>query len=1847
MRARLTLSVLGQSILLGILIVSWTSLADNGGISYPIVLAAPTSQAHFDYVVIVAMHNASAQRVYGNSALPYLNSLANTHGYATGYAAVWAKVGLPNYLALVGGSTFGATTNCYPTECPVSAESIVDRIERAGLTWKAWAEDYPVSKGCSTLPRNAEYSASHFPFVYFHNIINNSTRCNNLLQANSAIVASPGTETDDLFIKSLSSSSTAANFMWLTPNQCAAADHCSLSTTDTYLSKLVPSILNSNIFTTQKAALFVTFAEGEALVTSPTDYVSAIWAGPAAKTSFRSSSPYNHYSFLKTLETAWGLSSLTSNDGGASSMSEFFNLQAGFTYTPSAPAASRPVSFTGTGTGGSTPYTFAWTFGDGATGTGNPVSHTYASQASYSVKMKVTDSKGATVTITNTVDVLPTPPALTADFTTTPSSPEVGLSTSFTASQNGGTAPYMYSWVFGDGSPTASGSPVNHTYTAPGSYTVTLTVGDADGLSATASHTVSVAAGLAIVSVTGTPNPSEEGVPVSFSATTSGGAATKTFKWDFGDGPSTASGNPATHTYATSGTRTVTVTVTDGNGVTVTGTVSETVNARLVVTPTASTSQAVVDQTINFDSHIVGGVSPVSCNWTFGDGSIATGCTVTHTYSSAGNFTATVTATDAVGVTVTGSVSVPVTDVCSTSFTWNPSSPEGGQLATFTATTTSNCVPPVSFTWNFGDGNTGSGNPASNTYSNAGGTFTIMVTATDADGVTATNHSTLTVAPRLTVDFDASPSAPEGGQTVTFTATTTGGIGSKTCSWSFGDGGTANGCTATHTYTNTGGTFAVQVTATDGNVITAVASHNLLVAPRLSTTLQATPNPAAVGASVTLTVATAGGVSPFTCSSWNYGDGSTSTSTNCTKTHTYSTAGTFNATVTVTDSNSIKATGSVVVVVTLTCNVAFTYSPTSPEGGVPVTFTTTTVNCVSPVTFAWDFGDGTTGSGSSATHTYSDSGGTLRVALTAVDAEAYQSTSSQTITVATRLAVSFTASPSTPEGGQAMTFTASTTGGVGTKTCSWTFGDGSQAAGCSATHTYNNAGGTFTAVLNATDGNAVTASSSQTISVAVGLAVTFTVDPATPEGGQVVAFTATPTGGVGSASCSWIFGDGNTANTCAATHTYANTGGTFTVKVKATDDNAVTVTSSQGLRIASRLAVSFSLAPSAPEGGQTVTFQAVSTGGVGNVTYSWSFGDGFNGTSNPANNTYATAGGTFTVIVSATDGNAVTAVFSKSVLIAPRLMVSFTTGPTAPEGGQTVTFAATTTGGVGTAICSWNFGDGTTATGCTGAHVYTNTGGTFTVNVNATDSNAITATSSLSLNIAPRLSSADFARSPLSPEVGLVVTFTGGQTAGVGPFAYSWNFGDGSSTATGSPVNHTYTASGSYTVALTVADGNGVTATVAKTVSVALRLAVSFTFSPATPEVGQTVTFAAAATGGVGTVAYSWDFGDGSPASSGSLATHVYANAGGTFTVSVSASDVNAVTVTTSRSLTVAPRLSVDFSFSPANPTGGQTLVFTATTSGGVGTKTCNWSFGDGGTATGCTATHTYAVAGGTFNVAVTASDTNSMAATAFRILAVAPHLSGTDFTFTPVWPEDGVIVSFTAVPSGGVSPYTYSWDFGDGSPTSNNSPAQHAYATSGTFTVTLTVTDAHGVTASKTHVISVAGDNTPPVFTSLPIFDSVTAGQPLTFAVVASDPEGGPVSIVAGGLPASANFDPASGKFSWTPTADQVGNHTITFTATDGVTPPKRASQSVVIEVKPGPRMYTFLGVSLDEGVLIGLAVTGLVTTLATAFLLAVKGTGDSSRTDSEDDYEDMPSWQSDATADRDESLLPYMEES
>ena len=160
------------------------------------------------------------------------------------------------------------------------------------------------------------------------------------------------------------------------------------------------------------------------------------------------------------------------------------------------------VTFNATGIGGQAPYTFVWAFGDGLTGTGPDVQHTYTSPGSYSVVLIGYDAANQTTHLTT--NVVAYPPSSTGSagnlFISLSGTPVTGpapLTTTLSAAVGGGTPPYRFEWSLGDNSTPAVGSSVTHTYGQPGAYIATVYVSDALGNAAETGVFISVSGGTA------------------------------------------------------------------------------------------------------------------------------------------------------------------------------------------------------------------------------------------------------------------------------------------------------------------------------------------------------------------------------------------------------------------------------------------------------------------------------------------------------------------------------------------------------------------------------------------------------------------------------------------------------------------------------------------------------------------------------------------------------------------------------------------------------------------------------------------------------------------------------------------------------------------------------------------------------------------------------------------------------------------------------------------------------------------------------------------------------------------------------------------------------------------------------------------------------------------------------------------------------------------------------------------------------------------------------------------------------------------------------------------------------
>lgn len=346
-------------------------------------------------------------------------------------------------------------------------------------------------------------------------------------------------------------------------------------------------------------------------------------------------------------------------------------------------------------------------------------------------------------------------------------------------------------------------------------------------------------------------------------------------------------------------------------------------SALTVTSFSATPTYGAVPLSTEFNVTVSGGSGSYAYLWNFGDGNTATYQNGTNTYSSVGDYNASLKITDSGNVNSFLYVETNVSVV--TSANYSPVTISG-----FDINTTSGAVPlgvdfnitasggsdSYTYSWDFGDGNTSALEDPTNKYTSAGNyTVTVKVTdsANSANYTTGTAHiavSSTSSSPVTIRAFTINPSAGQIPLATSFALTPSGGSGSYSYLWNFGDGTTSTSQNPSNTYTSEGN-YTVSVTVTDSgdstNYTTGSATVSAVDFSPLSVSLSASPTSGSAPFTVAFSGTISGGSAPYTLS-WNYGDGSSesvsSTTATFSKTHNFTTTGSFETLLTVSDSTS-------------------------------------------------------------------------------------------------------------------------------------------------------------------------------------------------------------------------------------------------------------------------------------------------------------------------------------------------------------------------------------------------------------------------------------------------------------------------------------------------------------------------------------------------------------------------------------------------------------------------------------------------------------------------------------------------------------------------------------------------------------------------------------------------------------------------------------------------------------------------------------------------------------------------------------------------------------------------------
>jgi acid phosphatase len=228
-----------------------------------------------DHVVLVVMENHSYSDIVGNSAAPYITSLAQ-HGVDFLDAHAVTHPSQPNYFALFSGSTQGVTSN----SCPHSfmAPSLGGQLFAAGLSFAGYAEGLPADGflGCKA----GRYERKHAPWVSFADVP---------ITAHRSLASFPADY------------AALPTVAFVTPDMCNDMHDCGVATGDSWLQRTFDPYVQ---WAKSNNSLFIlTWDEDDR---SPGNHIPTIFAG-AMLTPGAAAAPVTHYDVLRTLQDMYGL----------------------------------------------------------------------------------------------------------------------------------------------------------------------------------------------------------------------------------------------------------------------------------------------------------------------------------------------------------------------------------------------------------------------------------------------------------------------------------------------------------------------------------------------------------------------------------------------------------------------------------------------------------------------------------------------------------------------------------------------------------------------------------------------------------------------------------------------------------------------------------------------------------------------------------------------------------------------------------------------------------------------------------------------------------------------------------------------------------------------------------------------------------------------------------------------------------------------------------------------------------------------------------------------------------------------------------------------------------------------------------------------------------------------------------------------------------------------------------------------------------------------------------------------------------------------------------------------------
>jgi gliding motility-associated-like protein len=727
------------------------------------------------------------------------------------------------------------------------------------------------------------------------------------------------------------------------------------------------------------------------------------------------------------------------------------------------------------------------------------------------------------------------------------------------------------------------------------------------------------------------------------------------------------------------------------------------------------------------------------------------------------------------------------------------------------------------------------------------------------------------------------------------------------------------------------------------------------------------------------------------------------------------------------------------------------FSAAPNSGCAPVVIKFSDLSIGNPTSWKWDLGNGTISFLRNPSVTYFTPGKYNIKLVISNGAQIDSVTKEQFININASPTVDFSALRTTGCFPLPVQFTDLSVAGSGNiAKWQWDFGDGEGSTISNAEHNYTGAGN-FNVSLRVTNNLGCVKSKTKTqyIKLNTGVTSDFSIKTSNSCKAPATVNFLNNSGGVGTFSYEWDFGDGATSDLSGPSHTYTKDG-SYSVRLIVKNSTGCTDTLiKQNVVILGNINADFSV-PSKVCQDNIVNIANTSKPVPGDIL--WDFGDGSTSTDSLPIKRYSVTGNFIIKMIS--NFGACLDSASKTITVLTKPIINFTADKTSDcKAPLTVNFTSNVTGAT---TYLWDFGDGKTSADKNPAHTYLSAGN-FTVKLIATNAAGCSDTLIKPAYIQIQLPQVNILNLPAKGCAPFFFNFSNTVTSTEPVVKYQWDFGDGSGSSRPNP-SHTFLLPGNYTISVIVTTASGCTDTLTAVngVIVGSKPVADFTADYKDVCANIVVSFSDLSKGNVDK--WYWSFGDGG-ISIEQNPKHPYADTGLFNVTLIAMSNGCTDTITFDKYIHISPPIARFITaYDCANPF---EKVFTDKS---IGADTWQWNFGDGTTSTERNPVHNYNSTG-KYQVTLTVTNAGT------GCLYTWPELVSVIDEKANFMVSDSVVckgapINFTTLNINPANIKSYYWNFGDGIFINTTSSAvQHIYKTAGTYNITFIITDSLGCT--------------------------------------------------------------------------------------------------------------------------------------------------------------------------------------